>query len=285
MRYYRNKKRNNNAEVETKEEETDNSQATLSFIPQDSLLMYEQKKEQILCDYRAFNKVKRADIADLAYILELIGYPIHKIVDKLLRDLSGEISKAVILKAIPSKYITAATMGKAKQGKSNTANIDSLTLTTLCDASDLCRSMHRLIEQMIDNLNNMPEALNDLDNDKKIREHIEKINAVSKEIRAIIDDIKESKDQDMRTYIRELQKLCIHLLSLTYSYRYIAKIFGISAKWVSKIVRGSSIQKLPNVYITLDRDVKKGEQIDILPYALGLYKQYEDSSISILYKS
>mgnify|MGYP006977940369 CR=1 FL=1 len=276
MRYYRSKERNKNAEVESKEEETANSQATQIFIPQDSLLMYEQKKEQILCDYREFNKVKRADIADLAYILEVIGYPIHRIVDKLLRDLSGEISKAVILKAIPSKYITAATMDKAKQGyKSNTANIDSITLTTLCDASDVCKSMHRLIEHMINNLNNMPEVLNDLDNDKKIMEHIEKINTACKEIRAIIDDIKGSKDQDMRAYIRELQELCMHLLSLTYSYRHIAKIFGVSAKWASKIVKERSIENLPSVYITLDRDVKRGEQIDILPYALGLYKQHE----------
>jgi transposase len=77
----------------------------------------------------------------------------------------------------------------------------------------------------------------------------------------------------MRAYIRELQELCIHLLSLTYSYRHIAKIFGISAKWVSKIVRERSIENLPSVYITLDRDVKKGEQIDILQYAIALYKK------------
>ena len=61
----------------------------------------------------------------------------------------------------------------------------------------------------------------------------------------------------------------------------IAKIFGISAKWVSKIVRERSIENLPSVYITLDRDVKKGEQIDILQYALKEYLKLSNNNEEI----
>ncbi len=49
-----------------------------------------------------------------------MGYPIDKIVDKLLRDLGEEISKVVILKALPEEYL--------RSKNSNRINNDSYDL-------------------------------------------------------------------------------------------------------------------------------------------------------------
>ncbi|MEM1942245.1 MAG: hypothetical protein QW248_05230, partial [Candidatus Nitrosocaldus sp.] len=132
-----------------------------------------------------------------------------------------------------------------------------------------------MVKDLTGKLRNNPALLKQLEQEDEVRSHIAGMNENVKAIRSILDEIKSKKDLDMRAYIREVQELCIHLLSLSYSYRHIAKVFGISAKWVSKIVRDRSIEHLPNVYIKVDRDIKAGEDIDILPYAIALYKRKE----------
>jgi hypothetical protein len=251
------------------------------------LTCYEHEKQLLLKEYREFNRIKSEKIAYLAEILELAGYPLHRIATKLLKDLSGDIAKSVILKAIPAKYLTAAL--KARRRSSATAIADigedalrrSRLLQTLTDMKEIVPILHNLADRLIksslkykekyDLIIAMEEGRVTVTETESVTEILDSMQSTLKQIRAIIDDIRASKDQDTRAYIRELQELCIHLLSLTYSYRHIAKIFGISARWVSKIVRERSIKNLSSVYITLDRDVKKGEQIDILQYALKEY--------------
>jgi len=259
----------------------------------ETLASYNYKKEKLLEEYRRFNRIHAKDIADLAEELELMGYPIDKIADKILRDLSDEIAKTVILKALPEKYLMVRIRGNMNGNNSNGNNDYNCynengiaynnnhdnnskgkkVLLTIADMQVTCEDLASMVKDLVAKLKNNPLLAEQLEYEQRVREELDAIMHNCKEIRAIIDDIKASKDQDMRAYIRELQELCIHLLSLTYSYRHIAKIFGISAKWVSKIVRERSIENLPSVYITLDRDVKKGEQIDILQYAIALYKK------------
>ncbi len=250
----------------------------------ETLASYNYKKERLLEEYRRFNKIHAKDIAELAEELELMGYPVDKIADKILRDLSHEISKTVILKALPEKYL----MVRVKGNTNNNDNYEDLTyhndnlskgiedlkvLLTITDMQVTCEDLTTLVKDLVTKLRNNPSLAESLEEQEGINAELDTIMHNCKKIRAVIDEIKANKDQDMRAYIRELQEACIHLLSLTHSYRHIAKIFGISAKWVSKIVREKSIENLPHVYITLDRDVKKGEQIDILPYAIALYKK------------
>jgi hypothetical protein len=277
-----------------KEEEVEKAEVPSSSLPSSSvaasvatydLSYYEHEKQLLLQEYREFNRIKSKKIAYLAEILELAGYPMHKIATKLLKDLSSDIAKSVILKAIPAKYL--ATAIKVRRRKSAIADIGedtlqrSTVLKTLADMKEVTFLLHNLADRLMKGSLKYKEKYNliiameegrvTVTEGKSATEILDSMKSTLKQIRAIIDDIKASKDQDMRTYIRELQELCIHLLSLTYSYRYIAKIFGISAKWVSKIVRERSIENLPSIYITLDKDVKKGEQIDILQYALKGY--------------
>ncbi len=250
----------------------------------ETLASYNYKKEKLLEEYRRFNRVHAKDIAGLAEELELMGYPIDKIADKILRDLSDEIAKTVILKALPEKYLMVRIRGSTSSNNNencyneNSYNHDNdnqsrNVLVTITDMQVTCEDLASMVKDLVSKLRNNPMLTKHLEDEQEVKAELDSIMHNCKEIRAIIDDIKASKDQDMRAYIRELQELCIHLLALTYSYRHIAKIFGISAKWVSKIVRERSIENLPSVYITLDRDVKKGEQIDILPYAIALYKK------------
>ncbi|MCS6768519.1 MAG: hypothetical protein RMJ59_02565 [Candidatus Nitrosocaldus sp.] len=270
----------------------------------EALASYNIKKHQLLEEYRRFNRLKASDIAELAEELELVGYPVDRIVDKLLRDLGEEISKAVILKALPEKYL---------RSKGNCANMmdgsyhmegycsrhgmeiggdgvhsnrmieygdddgshggnDSEILLAVTDAQITVEDMLSMVKDLVSKLRNNPALLRQL-GQEDIRSHVASMNESIRSIRATLDEIRSSKDLDMRAYIRELQELCIHLLSLSYSYRHIAKVFGISAKWVSKIVRERSIEHLPSVYIKIDRDVRAGEEIDILPYAIALYKR------------
>jgi hypothetical protein len=277
----------------------------------EALASYNIKKQQLLEEYRRFNRLKANDIAELAEELELMGYPIDRIVDKLLRDLGEEISKAVILKAVPEKYLKVKGKNNNKMGNDNYYNsvegygdyghgiegraIDSEygggsgvdyngdgggggsskeILLAIIDAQITLEDLLSMVKDLTSKLRNNPALLKQLEEEQEeVRSHIAGMNESVKAIRSILDEIKSSKDLDMRAYIRELQELCIHLLSLSYSYRHIAKVFGISAKWVSKIVRERSIEHLPSVYIRVDKDVKAGEEIDILPYAVALYKK------------
>lgn len=270
----------------------------------ETLASYNIKKQQLLEEYKRFNRLKASDIAELAEELELIGYPVDRIVDKLLRDLGEEISKAVILKALPEKYL------RAKNGNKNNSSDDydpiegydrgyqhavgdvvaldasnecygvecddeRRIFLTLVDAQVTVEDLLTIIKDLTSKLRNNPELLKQLEQEDEVRSHTASMNDSIKAIRSILDEIKSKKDLDMRAYIRELQELCIHMLSLSYSYRHIAKVFGISAKWVSKIVRERSIDHLPRVCIKVDRDIKAGEEIDILPYAIALYKRKE----------
>ncbi|MFN4337342.1 MAG: hypothetical protein ACK4FV_07190 [Candidatus Nitrosocaldus sp.] len=265
----------------------------------EALASYNIKKQQLLEEYRRFNRLKASDIAELAEELELMGYPMDRIVDKLLRDLGEEISKAVILKALPEKYLKS----KNSNSKINNDNYDLIegysrehigevayvdgkevmrdgcsgsnkgVFLAITDAQITIEDLLSMVKDLTRKLMNNPVLIKQLEQEDEVRSYIVGMNESIKAIRSILDEIKSNKDLDMRAYIREVQQLCIHLLSLSYSYRHIAKIFGISAKWVSKIVRDRSIEHLPNVYIKVDRDVKAGEEIDILPYAIALYKR------------
>ncbi|GBC72901.1 hypothetical protein HRbin04_00296 [archaeon HR04] len=274
----------------------------------EALASYNIKKQQLLEEYRRFNRLKANDIAELAEELELMGYPIDRIVDKLLRDLGEEISKAVILKAVPEKYLKYnnnkmssdnyegyGDYGHGIEGRAidseysgGVVGVDcncngddgrgssKEVLLAIIDAQITLEDLLSMVKDLASKLRNNPALLKQLGEEQEVRSHIAGMNESIKAIRSILDEIKSSKDLDMRAYIRELQELCIHLLSLSYSYRHIAKVFGISAKWVSKIVRERSIEHLPSVYIRVDKDVKAGEEIDILPYAVALYKKKQE---------
>ncbi len=239
----------------------------------ETLASYNYKKARLIEEYRRFNRIHENDIAELAEELELEGYPVDRIADKILRDLSDEISKTVILRALPEKYLVRRSKINNEQHNDNE---DSYVLLTVMDMQVLCEDVSSLVKELVGKLRNNVALAKQLENEEESREAIDTIIQRCKEIRSVIDDIKQSKDLDMRAYIRELQELCIHMLALTYSYRHIARVFGISAKWVSKIVRERSIDNLPSVYITVDKDIKKGERIDILPYAIALYKKREE---------
>ncbi|MEM0496127.1 MAG: hypothetical protein QXS98_05200 [Candidatus Nitrosocaldus sp.] len=273
----------------------------------EALASYNIKKHKLLEEYRRFNRLKANDIAELAEELELMGYPIDRIVDKLLRDLGEEISKAVILKALPEKYLKAKNNNSSSSRMMSNDNYSEVyddvngargeaidieygdgaaveydndgrsskeILLAIIDAQITVEDLLTMIKDLASKLRNNPALLKQLEQEQEeVRSHVTGMNESIKAIRSILDEIKSNKDLDMRSYIRELQTLCIHLLSLSYSYRHIAKVFGISAKWVSKIVRERSIEHLPSVYIKVDRDVKAGEEIDILPYAVALYKK------------
>ncbi|MEM0446770.1 MAG: hypothetical protein QW574_04920 [Candidatus Nitrosocaldus sp.] len=275
----------------------------------EALASYNIKKQQLLEEYKRFNRLKASDIAELAEELELMGYPMDRIVDKLLRDLGEEISKAVILKALPEKYLRAKNSNSNRsrmsgdnydpiEGYSKEHNNDGAAWSevayadgeegvmgdgegsksiflAIVDAQITIEDLLTMVKDLTGKLRNNPALLKQLEQEDEVRSHIAGMNENVKAIRSILDEIKSKKDLDMRAYIREVQELCIHLLSLSYSYRHIAKVFGISAKWVSKIVRDRSIEHLPNVYIKVDRDIKAGEDIDILPYAIALYKRKE----------
>lgn len=278
----------------------------------EALASYNIKKQQLLEEYRRFNRLKANDIAELAEELELMGYPIDRIVDKLLRDLGEEISKAVILKAVPEKYLKynnnknkmsndnyegyggyghgiegRAIDSEYSGGVNGVVGVDcncnddgrgssKEILLAIIDAQITLEDLLSMVKDLASKLRNNPALLKQLGEEQEVRSHIAGMNESIKAIRSILDEIKSSKDLDMRAYIRELQELCIHLLSLSYSYRHIAKVFGISAKWVSKIVRERSIEHLPSVYIRVDKDVNAGEEIDILPYAVALYKKKQE---------
>ncbi len=89
-----------------------------------------------------------------------------------------------------------------------------------------------MVKDLTGKLRNNPALIKQLEQEDEVRSCIAEMNESIKAIRSVLDEIKSKKDLDMRSYIREVQQVCIHLLSLSYSYRHIAKIFGISAKCV-----------------------------------------------------
>ena len=235
------------------------------------LTYYEYKKNDLLNSYRRMNEVKGKDIAELAVILEQSGYPLESIVAKIIADLSNEISPVVILKHIPQRYIRAALNSSGRVDRNNHVKIeDSYMLHTLQDIVRTAENLQALCNKLIGHLEVKSDIRIQLERDEDVIRKCSEIQGILANIKSEIQDIKKSKEQDFRVKIDDLALICMHLLKLTHSYRYIGKIFGVNVKWAKIILNQKDLSKLPSVKIRLDRDVKKGEEIDILPYALNL---------------